>query len=127
MASPVARSLRLLLWLLLLRPALGGDPADGATPPSPRGPAAARAAPPKPTATAKPEVLPGGEVAGPGAEGPCGTHHLGRTARGHNHCWREAVSRGRRAALGTAGEATWPQPSEPGPFTDPPQPVATRG
>ncbi|XP_010622665.1 serine protease 44 isoform X2 [Fukomys damarensis] len=55
MESPIASSLRLLLWLLLLRPRLGADPRDSVTPPSPGGiPKAA----PSPTATSKPEVLP---------------------------------------------------------------------
>ncbi|XP_013369075.1 PREDICTED: serine protease 44-like isoform X2 [Chinchilla lanigera] len=58
MASRNAGPLRLLLWLLLLRPQLVAVPEDGATPRLPRDPFPPKAATPAPTATAKPPVLP---------------------------------------------------------------------
>lgn len=64
MASRVAGCLRLLVWLLLLRPQLNADPGDGVMTPSPSGPGTTVGAEKQ-----KVDPLPEGEVPVPVSEG----------------------------------------------------------
>ncbi|XP_023564549.1 serine protease 44-like, partial [Octodon degus] len=100
MASRMAGSLRLLLWLLLLWPQLGADPGDAVTPPSARGPPSPKSETLMEEATQKPEVLPRG----------CGQRRIigGQPAPERKWPWQVSLQvQGRHVCGGTLISSWW--------------------
>ncbi|XP_023556538.1 serine protease 44-like [Octodon degus] len=100
MASRMAGSLRLLLWLLLLWPQLGADPGDAVTPPSARGPPSPKSETLMEEATQKPEVLPRG----------CGQRRIigGQPAPERKWPWQVSLQvRGRHVCGGSLISSWW--------------------
>ncbi|XP_010622661.1 serine protease 44 isoform X3 [Fukomys damarensis] len=108
MESPACSSLRLLLWLLLLRPRLSADPRDSVTPPSPQSPSSSGTAPaPSPS-----EILSQGEVTGPTSEEPsaCGQRRIvgGRPAAERKWPWQVSLQvQGEHVCGGSLISSRW--------------------